>query len=476
MDNQDHEKNLRHFAIHQSAAAHNSANSTTIESASNKKQNLNHLVFTLDASPSKSCPMHGENGSFHLPERRQSTRNYSDTLNNRKRDVISPTVRRSYSLDIGSNQHNSNNRQRRSVHMELEQKQKPIPKDKFTGRIDFKSILRRFDPKEEERGISAGNNRNSAKSIGNVTRSRHESEPHEKHYSTGPPPKRGSIVDSDFDFRYPVHHSSKIRFRSGSADIYRESPSNYRPQRNRSVPHSKLLKVDLEAASKISRMVSPTGSNYDGHDEIDPEGAKNHPISPRRVEFGERVVFDFNPMEVGRDGTLSPVPGLHHGTGYFKPILRHTQSDPHSNRDFTIQHANQSHEQQQQNQQKESSVQIFLNDNKDYSEQIGQSESEFDSEGTLEFEERGSDVELDEDDEFERNEKKLLSRSVPPLLSERSQSFPPPKKLVENEELELLDPSMRKTSLPETKDDLKNTFGNRHESKIPLDKHARCVN
>lgn len=79
---------------------------------------------------------------------------------------------------------------------------KPIFREKYTGRVDFKNILRRFDPKDEERSSGGGR-------FDGEPRDYHRDSQFSQHMLTQNPyasPKRGATFnnESDFDFRF-VH-------------------------------------------------------------------------------------------------------------------------------------------------------------------------------------------------------------------------------------------------------------------------------
>ena len=72
---------------------------------------------------------------------------------------------RSHSLDPGS--HNYNSIPRNKGHSKAKSGHQPrpssgpdggAPRDVFKGRVDFKSILRRFDPKDDERSLGTPSN------------------------------------------------------------------------------------------------------------------------------------------------------------------------------------------------------------------------------------------------------------------------------------------------------------------------------
>ena len=318
-DNYDHdnmEENLRLFAMKRAGAAR--ANSVS----------HHRVVVTLNAAPDRQCPMHGEQGTFHLPNNvpppveRNSRKEMARELrmltagNNRVESNNSFSRRsssysdyaygRSQSLEPTMGHHSHSVPRRFSAAATTAQPaNKSVPaRDRFKGKVDFKSILRRFDPKDEERGLVRPND----------------------------DPRRGAtIVDSDFDFRGGASREpcwdnpGRFRGRSGSntsgtggvvSPTRAMSPVMQQPK-VRPPP----LKVDVEAANRIQTMLKRSQSNP-----VSPRNTAGaeRPISPRRVEFGKDVVFDFNP-DSSRSAVTSPTP-----RSQFKPILRYTASDPNN--------------------------------------------------------------------------------------------------------------------------------------------------
>jgi hypothetical protein len=214
------------------------------------------------------------------------------------------------------------------------------------------------------------------------------------------------------------------------------------------------------------------------------------------VEFGEEIVFDFNPRFVGRPGVVSPpnVPSK----AYFKPILRHTNSDPHAQRhqqqrlqqqqqqneqvfksELTIKHANPEQSTDNADHNSDSLVQIFVPQNSENEEREKDKTDEDeeikiknvidnnmradsscasdDSDGTLE----------DQDQPPSLLSPNHTSRRLPPMLADwsRSQSFPPPRTSHENELLGESEAAQRKFSLPEEILSKTSATVSRHECK-----------
>lgn len=377
--------------------------------------------LVVDASPDERCPMHGKNGSFQISTDRPSTKSTTTTS-------LRPGFdhRRGSSDHFGGQQSNSldyiyssNSVPRRGSRAQgpdrrasfQDKMSNSMARDKFRGKLDFKTILRKFDPKDEERGFGGG-----GRPVHQPGRSRHESEPREPHRN------RGLIIDSDFDFRRGMsmepdyNHPGKFRFRSSSAG---------------QTVHRRSLRIDVDEANNPDRSIRRTESN---------------PLSPRRVEFGEEIVFDFNPQIVGRPGVVSPtnVPL----PSNFKPILRHTSSDPYGSckrsADLTIHHTNPDSKSEDSG----TTVQVLVTQQEDeplsiqniidpHMELTSADESDLtDSDATLEDDEQPQTPTI---------------RALPPMLDQwhRSQSFPPPATSHNNEPLGGSDEATRKLSLPE---------------------------
>lgn len=300
-----------------------------------------HQKVVLHAKPDTGCPMHGRNGSFQLPS---GSRVMSREAN----------LRANHSL----------------------------PRDVFKGKIDFKSTLRRVDPKEEER------NRNNSGFSGRYV-SRHEGEV-----------RRGMIVDSDFDFRGGT-----------SREPSWDNPGRFRIVHTNKAVRGPSLSVDIDMANRVR---TPDPADFHRRDEpISPRRCESNPISPRRVEFGEEIVFDFNPRTIKINRSHSGIPS--------KPILRHTNSD---SREIPI---IRKEEPDISNDQSDSLVQIFVPP----SQTDKTNENDNSSEETIQG---------DQSEEEEKQTK--LRRKVPPPLADwnRSQSFPM---------ASANNNSMRKQSLPD---------------------------
>ncbi len=336
---------------------------------------------------------------------------------------------------------------------------KPVPRDIFRGKLDFKNILRRFDPKEEERSHSARNS--VGRSLSGAGGGRYNQDNYGgggyEEYSYGggvtspPRSRRGSIVDSDFDFRggasrEPVwDNPGRFRYGGGGGSAANSAansrPTSPRPQsqpppqQQMQPSPTRVLKIDVESGNDSEAVAAAAG-------------VTSNPVSPRRVGFGEQTVFDFDPRRV-RSAVSSPVPPAN-PPQTAKPILRHTSSI----------------EQQQQQQQQSLSLmdqyerslpekkEEKTEDNGDSLVQIYKPPRDSNTEEEEE-EEDDSDDTLGggEEDEGKSspNRKGASARPVPPPLGEcwsRSQSFPPPRTSHENEVLDA-SAALRKQSLQE---------------------------
>ena len=189
-------------------------------------------------------------------------------------------------------------------------------RDKFTGKLDFKTTLRTsVDQKREE----------PRREVGRETgrKGRHYSEPRD--YHAGQQRRGGYLIESDFDFRSPPSTRDSSRERRGRQEetsssevsqprrghvekIY-ASPRTYEGKRYQYGYHD--LKQQLQAGQEPR---SP---------EPEPPGRGADPLSPRRVEFADEV-FSFKTSLT--PGTSRP--GSRCESPNPKGILRHTNSDP----------------------------------------------------------------------------------------------------------------------------------------------------
>ena len=185
---------------------------------------------------------------------------------------------------------------------------KPVIREKYTGRVDFKTILRRFDPKEEERS--------SGGRFDGEPRDYHRDSEFPRHMLTQNPyasPRRGATAvhtsELDFDFRGMASPSS----RNGTASPNTGSVRSLSPRRPQN------LDLDLNSlrrkAAGMDQLRSPDGGRR----------AESNPHSPRRVEFADQVLFTFSQEDLHRQFHRNSI-------GPAKPILRQTKNDPEFNR------------------------------------------------------------------------------------------------------------------------------------------------
>ena len=276
------------------------------------------LVLRVE-NQTEDCPMHGDEDHRHLSRKEMARelrlmaakqeREARETRSNgaRRSSSFSPGPaspnkyewQRSQSLDPYSHSYNSIPRRastrphtRSTRHGSIADQGHSFspPRDVFKGRVDFKSILRRFDPKDDER-----------MSGGRLVAPRPDYQPNP------PPPQRGAIVDSDFDFRGSAPTLSNFPHQQYKSQPYQVSvihqPGAIRPQK----PQRLDLKIPPSTTSNTRDFViSPTSFS--------------NPVSPKRVEFSEQVYFSFS----GDDGRVSsPAPGSR-----VKPILRQPHDQP----------------------------------------------------------------------------------------------------------------------------------------------------
>jgi hypothetical protein len=177
---------------------------------------------------------------------------------------------------------------------------KPVIREKYTGRVDFKSILRKFDPKEDERS--------SGGRYDGEPRDYHRDSQFQQHMLTQNPyasPRRGATAihtsELDFDFRSgmmsPVLRNGTASPISSSVSVRSLSPRRPQP-----------LELDLNSLRRRA-----------GQDQLrSPDGLRrteSNPHSPRRVEFADQVTFTFSQEDLNRQFQRSSY-------GPSKPILR----------------------------------------------------------------------------------------------------------------------------------------------------------
>lgn len=209
-------------------------------------------------------------------------------------------------------------------------------RDKFTGKLDFKTTLRTSEknpdelPKSERDWIKKNEQekRREARTRG---RGRNGSEPRE--YGAD------GVIESDFDFRSPPSTRDTSREgrgeeerapRRGEQVVY-ASPGGSRLARQQQSPRYQYGYHDLKYGSR-DELRSPNRGMWSPEEQLSPTTPTRpmDPLSPRRVEFSAaNEVFSFNKVvggEGGTPGTSRPPSRCESPTP--KSILRHTTSDP----------------------------------------------------------------------------------------------------------------------------------------------------
>ncbi|XP_059086390.1 echinoderm microtubule-associated protein-like 1 isoform X5 [Tigriopus californicus] len=470
------------------------------------------LLVTLDNSPDRKCPMHGGKMSsqyhhyqqqphqyhqphhhqYHNPQFNHHGGHHSDHNERMSRKEMARELRlsvareeaarrsssytenssRSFSLEPGYSSHSVPRRFSAAAATKTKnverngsfQDNKAVPRDVFKGKVDFKTILRRFDPKEEERSSSGG-------SYPNLSRTGMSS--HSRDYYGSP--RRGQVIETDFDFRACASSSTEPnwdnpgRFRNHSGHSGHSSQeASFRSISPRQV-RPLTLQLDLDSGHHGARSGTHNLRRAESTPISPRRGYESNPISPRRVEFGDEIIFDFNPSQ--RPEVVSPT---HSSKAYFKPILRHTTSDPSTKTPplerkgnlmeqferkmmnqkhedsmvslspLTIQHANP--EPEITSPKKESLVQIYIpslqnekaDKNRPSKPVADTDESDYDTDSTME-EVKTSSYGLSS------MGREKSPRQVPPPISDRAHSFPlPSAKKEESRKVSLPTESMSK--------------------------------
>jgi len=150
---------------------------------------------------------------------------------------------------------------------------KPVIREKYTGRVDFKSILRKFDPKEEERS--------SGGRFDGEPRDYHRDSQFQQHMLTQNPyasPRRGATAVHTSELEFDFRGGTSPVPRNGASSVSVRSLSPRRPQN---------LELDLNSLRRRAgqeQLRSPDGVRR----------AESNPHSPRRVEFADEVLFTFS--------------------------------------------------------------------------------------------------------------------------------------------------------------------------------------
>jgi len=366
-------------------------------------------------------------------------------------------------------------------------------RDKFTGKLDFKTTLRTCEknpdelPKAERDWIKR-NEQEKRREARARARGRQYSEPREY----GP----GDVIESDFDFRSPPSTRDTSREgRGGEEERYsREAPrrgeqvyttpgGSRMARQQTSSPRYQYGYHDLKYGSR-DELRSPSKVWSPSEEQLSPGPTGRHidPLSPRRVEFSAaNEVFSFNKSQVSGEsvtpGTSRPPSRCESPAP--KSILRHTASDPaHKSvsRSHTVELASPSPREQESNSSSGGRPAVRSNTTdlsfcstpltRPTSLIIPQAKEETSSKPTkggqslvqilLPKEEQGGgdsdDTLIEEKHEVEASEKGMVRseetsrRRVPPLLADwnRSQSFPPNKTTAGSSQQE--DSNLRKLS------------------------------
>jgi len=366
-------------------------------------------------------------------------------------------------------------------------------RDKFTGKLDFKTTLRTCEknpdelPKAERDWIKR-NEQEKRREARARARGRQYSEPREY----GP----GDVIESDFDFRSPPSTRDTSREgRGGEEERYsREAPrrgeqvyttpgGSRMARQQTSSPRYQYGYHDLKYGSR-DELRSPSKVWSPSEEQLSPGPTGRHidPLSPRRVEFSAaNEVFSFNKSQVSGEsvtpGTSRPPSRCESPAP--KSILRHTASDPaHKSvsRSHTVELASPSPREQESNSSSGGRPAVRSNTTdlsfcstpltRPTSLIIPQAKEETSSKPTKggqslvqillpKEEQAGGDSDdtlIEEKHEVEASEKGMVRseetsrRRVPPLLADwnRSQSFPPNKTKAGSSQQE--DSNLRKLS------------------------------
>ena len=217
-------------------------------------------------------------------------------------------------------------------------------RDKFTGKLDFKTTLRTSEknsddlPKAERDWIKK-NEQDKRREARSRAQGRQYSEPREY----GAP----DVIESDFDFRSPPSTRDASRERRGEEEriqaprrgeqVY-ASPGGAKMSRTPNNPRYQYGYSELKYGSRDElrsppRVWSPTEEQLSPG----PNSRSMDPLSPRRVEFSAaNEVFSFNKQlgDGGTPGTSRPPSRCESPAP--KSILRHTTSDPAARREHQV--------------------------------------------------------------------------------------------------------------------------------------------
>ena len=328
---------------------------------------LNRVVLKIQhqSEVASDCPMHSHDGHYHVPDTRRGSRaaEGQDRRGSRAYEggSHSQDLRRSASAETNSSHHRPTSRssnqepnyqslprrlssQPKSTRVDRRQSFQDFKtfRDKFTGKVDFKTTLRTAeDPKKSERE--------------RARKSRHYSEPRE--YSSQEERSGGYLIESDFDFRSPPTTRDNSRERRSKYD-HESSARDYYAQDRPTAPrrgyveqiyatpkkkdqiggegkkyqygyHDLKSQIQAQSQSGFLDLKSPKSpgvkSPMSDSDLGSPLNIPKDPLSPRRVEFADEV-FSFKTSVT--PGTSRP--GSRCESPNPKGILRYTNSDPSS--------------------------------------------------------------------------------------------------------------------------------------------------
>ena len=328
---EDLEHNLRLFAMRKAAAA--SKEFSDLKS---------RVVVSVQSGPNRHCPMHGggKHGNYHhshtsqpqqhpqvtsRKEMAKELRLYSQSREARERSFEHQSRRmaaRSQSLEPNNAQiyggsggaslprrfssaspHVTSVTSNPKVNRHGSFQQDYIPmtttvkKDTFTPKVDFKSTLRSFNPKDDERSRGLNSHSASNKSLDN-----------------------GELMDyhdsnSYFTQQLTLHNPYSINPRrgmvmAGGGGVDSSGPASLPIMGSNPRPKSRL-RLDLSNNSRPASSMSLKSPS------------SSRPQSPRRVEFADEVFFNFNGHHMyQRSASTDLNPHI-----VKKPILRHVNSE-----------------------------------------------------------------------------------------------------------------------------------------------------
>jgi hypothetical protein len=302
MDADEVEHNLRLFAMRQAAASREFSDLQ------------NRVVVSVQSNPSRHCPQHGRHAhqaasaassrKEHAKELRLAAAREAREARERSADQSYNGPRRGSAQRSSSLEPNYYNSMPRRMSASPAspvaskiinrngsfQDQIHVKRDSFSPRVDFKTTLRQFNPKDDER--SRGH-------LITASRSRHDSEPLDYHNS-----------NPYFTQQLTAHNPYAQNPRRGTIMYGSEAGG---PASLPIMPQKRPLKLELTSRS---RPTTPSSLRS-------PESSR--PQSPRRVEFADEVFFNFNTSQNLYQRSASTDLSLLNMKA--KPILRNVHSD-----------------------------------------------------------------------------------------------------------------------------------------------------